>query len=192
MTGSVAFISGNTVAFVAIAGLSGSTRSTAITRTVAFTGSATTAVTVLFLAKPARDTGRAMAQENVDVSERALDAGNRHDKAAWLALNDPEVEWVPARDWPESDPIRGREAVWDFWVAVNEPWKERAFEYVEVIEAGDDKLVTHVRTEMQGKASGASVVFSYWLVITFRNGKVLRIEYFAERGEALEAVGLRE
>ena|ERR1700716_1020160 len=132
-----------------------------------------------------------MSQENVELSQRALDAGNRRDKAAWLALNDPEVEWLPARDWPESDAIRGREAVWDFWVAANEPWEEGAFEYVEVIEAGDDKLVTHVRADIQGKASGASVVFSYWLVTTFRNGKILRIEYFAGRGEALEAVGLR-
>jgi ketosteroid isomerase-like protein len=133
-----------------------------------------------------------MSQENVELSQRALDAGNRRDKAAWLELNDPEVEWVPARDWPESDAIRGREAVWDFYVEVNEPWEEGAFEYVEVIEAGDDKLVTHARAETQGKASGAPVVLSYWLVITFRNGKILRIEWFLDRGEALEAVGLRE
>jgi hypothetical protein len=29
-------------------------------------------------------------------------------------------------------------------------------------------------------------------VATYRNGKVLRVEWFAERGEPLEAVGLRE
>lgn len=52
--------------------------------------------------------------------------------------------------------------------------------------------MTHPEAEVQGKASGAPAVFSYWLVSTFRNGKLLRVEYFAERGEALEAVGLRE
>jgi ketosteroid isomerase-like protein len=131
-----------------------------------------------------------MSHENVEVNRRALDAINRRDRAAWLALVDPQSECVPARDWPESDVIRGREAVWDFYVDVFGAWREGSFENVELIEAGNDKLVTHMRAEMQGKASGASVMLSYWLVITFRNGKILRIEYFAERGEALEAMGL--
>jgi len=132
-----------------------------------------------------------MSQENVDVVQRAFDAINRRDKAAWLALVDPETECVPDRDWPEPDVIRGREAVWDFYVGIFRALRG-ALEHVEVIEAGDDKLVTHLRADMQGEASGASVLVSYWLVITFRNGKLLRVEYFAGRGEALEAVGLRE
>ena len=108
-----------------------------------------------------------MSQENVDAAQKGLDAFNRRDKAAWLALNDPEVEAVPPRDWPESDPIRGREAVWD-------------------------KVVAHMRGEMHGKASGASVAFSYWTVGTFRSGKMLRTEWFANRVDALEAAGLRD
>jgi ketosteroid isomerase-like protein len=133
-----------------------------------------------------------MSQENVDVAQEALDAINRRDRAAWMALVDPETECVPARDWPESDVIRGREAVWDFYVGIFGSLHGGPVEHVEVIEAGDDNLVTHLRAEMQGKASGASVVLSYWLIITFRDAKILRIDYFAGRGEALEAVGLRE
>jgi hypothetical protein len=34
--------------------------------------------------------------------------------------------------------------------------------------------------------------FSYWPVSTFRDGKTLRTEWFAERADALEAVRLRE
>jgi ketosteroid isomerase-like protein len=131
-----------------------------------------------------------MSQENVDVAQEALDAINRRDRAAWMALVDPETECVPARDWPESDVIRGREAVWDFYVGIFGALRAGALQHVEVNEAGDDKLVTHLRAEMQGNASGASVVLSYWTVLTFRNAKLLRIDYFAERGEALEAVGL--
>jgi hypothetical protein len=44
---------------------------------------------------------------------------------------------------------------------------------------------------MRGKASGATIDWKYWgVVFTFRNGKVLRIEWFANRAEALEAAGL--
>ena len=32
--------------------------------------------------------------------------------------------------------------------------------------------------------------FSYWIVATFRNGKLFRQEWFADRFEALEAAGL--
>jgi hypothetical protein len=35
-------------------------------------------------------------------------------------------------------------------------------------------------------------VWSYWVVVTFRNRKALRIEWFVDRREALEAAGLRE
>ncbi len=133
-----------------------------------------------------------MSRENVDAAQKGLDAFNRRDKAAWLALNDPEVEAVPPRDWPESDPIRGREAVWDFYVENVEAFREGVLENTELIEVGHDKVVGHVQGEMQGKTSGASVAFDLWTVGTYRDGQALRVEWFAEREQALAAVGLRE
>jgi ketosteroid isomerase-like protein len=73
-----------------------------------------------------------MSQEDVEIARKSLDAFNRRDRAAWLALNDPEVENVPPRDWPEPDPIRGYEAVWDFFVEAQDAWEESSFEYVEL------------------------------------------------------------
>jgi ketosteroid isomerase-like protein len=63
-------------------------------------------------------------KENVDAAQMGLDAFNRRDKAAWLALTDPEIEVVPPREWPESDPIRGRGAVWDLYVENIEAFRE--------------------------------------------------------------------
>jgi ketosteroid isomerase-like protein len=133
-----------------------------------------------------------VSRENVDAALKGLDAFNRRDKAAWLAVNDPEVEAVPPRDWPESDPIRGREAVWDFYVENVEAFREGVLESTELIEVGHDKVVGHVQGEMQGKTSGASVAFDFWTVGTYRDGQALRVEWFAEREQALAAVGLRE
>jgi ketosteroid isomerase-like protein len=45
---------------------------------------------------------------------------------------------------------------------------------------------------MRGKASGAKVVWSYWVVFTLRDGKAVRIEWFGDRAEALEAAGFRD
>jgi ketosteroid isomerase-like protein len=133
-----------------------------------------------------------MSQENVTLFREAIDAFNRRDRAAWVALCDPEYENVPPRDWPESASIRGPEAIWDFFVAAQEPWEEGTFGFGELIDAGNDKVVAEQRAEMRGKASGADVAWSYWHVITFRDGKAMRSEWFIDRAEAFEAAGLDE
>jgi ketosteroid isomerase-like protein len=61
------------------------------------------------------------------------------------------------------------------------------------MDAGTDKVVAALRSEIRGKASGAVVAFRFWQVITFRNeGKALRFEWFNDRAGALEAAGLSE
>jgi ketosteroid isomerase-like protein len=133
-----------------------------------------------------------MSKENVDGYHQAIDAFNRRDRAAWLALCDRELENIPPQDWPESQPIKGREAVWDFFVEGFEPWEESRLESFELIDAGNDKIVAELRTKVRGKASGATVAWSFWQVVTVRNGKALRFEWFTHRADALEAAGLRE
>jgi len=133
-----------------------------------------------------------MSQENVASLRQALDAFNRRDRAAWLALCDPEMENVPPRDWPESDTVRGSEAVWDFFVQALDTWEAGPFQHFEAIDAGNDKVAMNIRREVRGKASGVSLTWSYWQLVAFHNGKIVRSEWFASRGEALEAVGLTE
>lgn len=131
-----------------------------------------------------------MWQENADIVRRGNDAFARRDKVAWLATVDPDAVMVPARQWPEEGPIRGAEAIWDFYVQVDAAWEERAFEVGDFVAAGDDALVANVRRDARGRASGAVVEFNYWLLMAFRRGKTVRIEWFADRAEALEAAGL--
>jgi ketosteroid isomerase-like protein len=132
-----------------------------------------------------------MSEENVKRLHRAFDAFTRRNKVAWLELCDPDLEWAPVGDWPETNPIRGREAVWDFIVAADEPWERGTYEVVEVID-GDDMVVSHLRRDLRGKSSGVEVEYDYWLVLVFRDGKAFRAEFFADRDTALEAAGLRE
>jgi ketosteroid isomerase-like protein len=136
------------------------------------------------------DTGRAMSQENVEVVHQALDSFNRRDKAAWLALCDPEIENVLPRDWREHGSIWGAEAVWDSYLENEQAWGPSSYEFVEVIDAGNDKVVAHHRGEMKGKSSGAAVGFGYWPVFTVLDRRVVRIEWFTDQAEALEAAGL--
>jgi ketosteroid isomerase-like protein len=132
-----------------------------------------------------------MSRENVETMQRTLDAFNRGDKAAWVAEHDPNVVMIPARQWPENTPIRGAEAIWDFYRAATDTWDDAVGQIGEVIDSGDT-LVINNRREARGRSSGANVEFSYWTVATFRNGKPFRLEWFADRAEALQAAGLKE
>ena len=132
-------------------------------------------------------------EENAETARRALDDFNRRDKATWLLSQDPEVETHPPKAWPENAPIHGAEACWDFYVENTNAFEAGGdFDVVELIKASGDKVVVNQRQEMRGKSSGVGVVFDFWLVLTFRKGKIVRGDWFTTRAEALEAAGLSE
>jgi ketosteroid isomerase-like protein len=133
-----------------------------------------------------------VSQENLKNLHRLLDAFNRRDRDTWLELLDPACENVPPQEWPESAPIRGGAAIWDFYVEAVESWEEGPFEWGELVDGGTDRVMAHQRREMRGKASGVQVEWSYWVVFTFRNGTVVRSEWFADRTQAVQAAGLEE
>ena len=103
----------------------------------------------------------------------------------------PDVENLPPRDWPESDSTRGSEALWNWYVDGGAVWGEGSLEIREAIDVGGGRIVVEVAGDMQGQASGALVPWSFWPVVTFRDGLLLHLAWFASRAEALEAAGVR-
>jgi ketosteroid isomerase-like protein len=138
-----------------------------------------------------RDTARALSQENVDKARDFIAAYNRRDFDAAVASFDPEVEWVlPARQ--SSDSCRGPDEVKRFWEGLDETFDELRLVPQEFIDAGD-LVATRLRHYGRGKLSGAVIDEEmYHQVATFRDGRMVRIEYFGEWSEALEAAGLAE
>src|SRR4051812_46864638 len=55
-----------------------------------------------------------MSQEKVEITRQVVEAINRLDRDAWLRLQDPELEFRADPEWPESETVRGRDAVWEF------------------------------------------------------------------------------
>jgi ketosteroid isomerase-like protein len=131
-------------------------------------------------------------RENAEVVRRFVDAYVRRNKDAFLALLDPEFEGFPPSEWPESAAVRGRDAAWDFGLELEAPWEVGAWAIIELIEAGKDRAVMGGTREVRGKSSGVEGKLEIWGVFSFRSGRIVRIEWFSDRGEALEAAGLRE
>jgi ketosteroid isomerase-like protein len=132
-----------------------------------------------------------MSQANVDKARDFIAAYNRRDFDAAVESFDPEIEWVlPERQ--SSDSCRGPDEVKRFWQGLDETFEELRLEPQEFLDAGDH-VVTRLRFYGRGKGSGAEIEEEmYHQVASFRAGRMVRIEYFAEWPEALEAAGLRE
>ena len=128
-----------------------------------------------------------MSQENVEIVRQGFEAYVRGDLSAALANHDPDVVFNPA----EEPPIAGRDAVRAYIERWEEPWDEYVAEAEEFVDAEDRVVVTfHVRA--RGKASGAEVDARSYQVHTLREGKLVRMDEYMTRTEALEAVGLSE
>jgi ketosteroid isomerase-like protein len=132
-----------------------------------------------------------MSRKNVEMVRDFIDAYNQRDFDAAVKDFDPEVEWVlPARQ--SSDSCRGPEEVRRFWEGLDDTFEELRLKPQEWVDVGD-RVATRLRHYGKGKGSGLEIDAElYHQVATFRNGRMVRIEYFGEWAEALEAAGLRE
>ena len=135
---------------------------------------------------------RYVLQKNVETVRSSIEALDRRDREAWLELYDQDAEFRADADWPEAEVVRGREAVWDMIVNIVDAWEQAPSNMVEVIDAGEDRLVARFRQPVRGKASGVETEFDYWLVATFRGGKFLRSWWFSDRAKAFQAAGLSD
>jgi len=70
-------------------------------------------------------------------------------------------------------------------------WDELEVSAEEFIDAGNRVLVTAYHRG-RGRGSGVEVDTRFYEVYTLRDGKVVRVDEYAERAEALDAAGLRE
>ena len=133
-----------------------------------------------------------MSEENLETVRRSLEAFDRRDKALWLEARSENFKVVTTNEWPEGD-VRGREAAWDFYVSIADTFERRPFsDDIEFMDAGPDKVLVHQRNDVRGGESGVNVEIDYWDVISFRDGKMIREQWFESRAEALEAAGLSE
>ena len=133
-----------------------------------------------------------MSKENLETFRDSLEAFDRRDKASWLKARDRDYEVITSNVWPEGD-VRGRGAAWDLYVTIADTFERRPFsDDIEVIDAGPHDVLVHQRNDVRGGESGVNVEIDYWIVVSFRDGKMIRDQWFESRDEALEAAGMSE
>jgi len=131
-----------------------------------------------------------MPQENVTLAYRALDAFNRRDVDAFLALMDDDVEAEPLNVAMEGG-LHGQDGMRRWWENVLGIFPDWNGEVVEVRDLGDLTVgALHLRAH--GADSDVPLDQTIWMAARWRRGKCVWWRTFNSRDEALEAVGLSE
>jgi ketosteroid isomerase-like protein len=132
-----------------------------------------------------------VSQENVDKARRFIEAYNRRDFDAAVEDFDPQIEWVlPERQ--RSDSCVGPDEIRRFWEGLDDTFDELRLDPQEAVDGGD-RVAIRLRYYGRGKGSGAELETElYHQVATFRDGMIVRMEYFPDWPSALEAVGAGE
>jgi ketosteroid isomerase-like protein len=129
-----------------------------------------------------------MSQENVDKTRHFIDAYNRRDFGAAVADFDPEIDWVlPAMQ--GFDSCVGPDQIILFWQGLDETMDELRLNAQEFVDAGE-RVAVRLRYYGRGKGSGVEIETEmYHQVATFRDGTIVRMEYFTDWAQALDAAG---
>jgi len=130
-----------------------------------------------------------MSQENVELV-RSLYDGWLHGELGIDKL-DAEISMVESATLPGAASAYGIEAVERYMRSFAKHWGQISFEPLEYIDAGE-RVVVVARLVGRGKKSGVEVRRTWAYVWILRGKKALSMVGYADRVEALKAVGLED
>src|SRR3954453_10912545 len=131
-----------------------------------------------------------MSQENIEIALAAVDAWNRGDRGAWMALWDEEAEFYPLRAQLEGESYWGHEGLERFLAEMTRSGKRCGSRSTR--RETPEKVVGIGRFRARGRASGVDLNVPLGVFTRVRRGKIVYTRLFAEPADALEAAGLRE
>jgi uncharacterized protein len=130
-----------------------------------------------------------MSQENVELVRSLYEGWLRGEIG--LDKLDPEISMVESETLPGAVSAYGIQAVERYMLSFSKHWEQIRFEPQEYVDAGDQVVVV-ARLIGRGKKSGVEVAHTWAYVWTVRERKILRMVGYADRDQALDAVGLAE
>ena len=133
-----------------------------------------------------------MSQENVEIVRQALECFERRDWDSAAPLYDPHVEQHgTVGGIEEGHVLRGPDEIRRSFESEDEIWAEHRMELEKFIDVGD-RVVVLLREYQRGKASRIETVVETAAIIDLREGRIVRMQGYMDRGAALEAAGASE
>jgi ketosteroid isomerase-like protein len=135
-----------------------------------------------------------MSQENVEIIRRMYEAWLADDTDAVYETFDPEIKVNPDPEatWVGVDETyHGHEGLARYMESVYEAFEDYRPEVEEILDLGDDRVLTLAIEHARGRGSGAEVearkTAHLW---TLRDGKATQLDLFLDRARALQVAGL--
>jgi ketosteroid isomerase-like protein len=119
-------------------------------------------------------------------------------RAIWegfLETGEPDLETIHPdlvlqdHDVPDAGDYRGREGFVRWMTQMEEAWPEMEFTVDDVLDAGD-QVILLLRFTGTGRRSGVTLTREDAIVYELRDGKVVRLDYFNDRDQALAFAGV--
>ena len=135
-----------------------------------------------------------MSEENVALARKAIDALNRRDLDALLALLSPDVVWEALEGVAGIGELyRGRAGVREWTELMFENAEEGVHVEIEqMADLGDDRVFIAVAISARRRGSGVPFEYRTWQIVWFADDLITRRQAFWTRAEALRTAGLRE
>ena len=132
-----------------------------------------------------------MSKENVELYRRGIEAFNRRDLEAFLALAHPDVVGISRVLAIEGGSYGGHGGARKWWKDLLDVFPDFRIEVVWVRDAGN-MTVSELRNSAHGEGSAAPLEEFVWQVSEWRDGRVFRWQMYESEQDALEAAGLSE
>jgi len=135
-----------------------------------------------------------MSRENVEVVRSSFEAFARGEFGNAFSSYAPRTEWCTAADEPDQQTHRGIAALKALVESLAEPWVDRfadTMEFEGFIDGGD-WVVVPWSARVRGRGSGISIEISETYAVRVHDARIVRVEEYRTKEQALEALGLSE
>jgi len=131
-----------------------------------------------------------MAEDKVEIAERLGDIWTTADWAQAEQHFWPDAEAQAPEGWPEAEDSKGWPAMQQQFERLKEAWAEDRWEIASTETVDEDTVLQHGHWRGHGRESGLELDLETWIIYRFRDGKVSRMEFYIDRGQAMTAAGL--
>jgi ketosteroid isomerase-like protein len=132
-----------------------------------------------------------MSRENLEIARRGYAAINERGLEALDEFIDPNIDWEVVSDGPTLS-FSGAAEVLEFAKVWFDSYNWLRLDPEKLIELEDDRVLALIHQHGQLIEDSVPLEQAIAHLLTFRDGRCVRLRGFARREEALEAVGLRE
>jgi ketosteroid isomerase-like protein len=129
----------------------------------------------------------------VEIVRRSIEAFARGELDAFHADLDPDIEWRTAADEPNPQTYSGSGGLRRFAAEISEAWADRfddVMVFEDFIDLGDWVVVPWT-ARLRGRSSGIPVDVSETYAVKVEDGRIVRVDEYRTKDEAIAAVGRR-